>query len=70
MIAYVCALQYWAETSDLPTGGQPHQLAESVKELQEEMRCFLSFLDREVFEGVTPLGGCHLAQPKRLNLLA
>ena len=30
-------------------------LAESVKELREEMRCYLSFLDKEVFEGVTPL---------------
>ena len=30
-------------------------LAESVKELWEEMRCYLSFSDKEVFEGVTPL---------------
>ena len=42
------------EKTDLPTGGQPHLLAESVKELQEEMRCYLSFSDKEVFEGVTP----------------
>ena len=33
MIAYTHALQYWVEKSDPPTGGQPHQLAESVKEL-------------------------------------
>ena len=49
------ALQYWTEKTDLPTGGKPHLLAESVKELQEEMRCYLSFSDKEVFEGVTPL---------------
>ena len=55
-IAYACALQYWAEKSDLPTGGQPHWLAESVKEFQEEMKCYLSFSDREVFESVTPQG--------------
>ena len=29
-------------------------LAESVKELQEEMRCYLSFSDEEVFKGVVP----------------
>ena len=57
MIAYTHALQYWAEKSDPPTGGQPHWLAESVKELQKEMKCYLSFSDREVFEGVTPLEG-------------
>ena len=27
----------------------------SVKELWEEMKCYLSFSDKEVFEGVTPL---------------
>ena len=52
-----CALQYWVEKSDLPTGGQSGQLAKSVKELWEEMKCYLSFSDREVFEGVTPLEG-------------
>ena len=54
-VAYACALPYWAEKTDLPTGGQPCLLAESVKELQEEMRCYLSFSDKEVFKGVTPL---------------
>ena len=57
MIAYAHALQYWVEKSDLPIGGQPCQLAKSVKELWEEMKCYLSFSDREVFEGVTPLEG-------------
>ena len=54
-VAYTCALQYWVEKTDPPTGGQPCLLAESVKELWEEMRCYLSFSDKEVFEGVTPL---------------
>ena len=53
-IAYAHALQYWAEKSNPPTGGQPCQLAESAKELREEMRCYLSFTDHEVFEGVIP----------------
>ena len=52
-IAYTHALQYWAEESNLPTEGQPRQLAESVKELREEMRCYLSFTDHKVFKGVT-----------------
>ena len=53
-VAYTQALQYWVEKTDLPTGGKPCPLAESVKELQEEMRCYLSS-DKEVFEGMTPL---------------
>ena len=57
MIGYVCALQGWVEKSDLPTGEQPSQLAESVKELWEEMKYYLCFLDKEVFEGVTPPEG-------------
>ena len=57
VITYAHALQYWVEKSDLPTGGQPCQLAKSVKELWEEMKCCFSFLDREVFEGVTPPEG-------------
>ena len=53
-VAYACALQYWAEKTDLPTEGKPCLLAESVKELWEEMRCYLTFADKEVCEGVTP----------------
>ena len=53
-VAYAHAFQYWAEKADLPTGGQPHLLAESVKELWNEMRCYLSFSDKELFKGVTP----------------
>ena len=42
------------EKSNPPAGGQPHWLAESAKELREEMRCYLSFTDCKVLEGVTP----------------
>ena len=51
-MAYARALQYWAEKADLPAGGRPCWLAESVKELQEEMRCYLSFSDEEVLKGM------------------
>ena len=54
MVAYAWALQYWVEKVDLPTGGRPCLLAEGVKELWEEMRCYLSFLDEEVFKGMVP----------------
>ena len=57
MIAYACALQYWMEKSDLPTEGQPCHLAKSVKELWEEMKCYLSFSDREIFKGAAPHEG-------------
>ena len=53
-IAYAHALQYWVEKSNPPTGGQPCRLAESAKELREEMRCYLSFTDHKVFKGVIP----------------
>ena len=55
MVAYAQALQYWAEKTDPPAGGKPCLLAKSVKELQEEMGCYLSFSDEEVFKGVAPL---------------
>ena len=55
MVAYAQALQYWAEKTDLPAGGRPCLLEEIVKELQEEMRCYLSFLDEEVLKGMIPL---------------
>ena len=56
-IVYACAIQYWVEKSNLPAGGQPCWLAESAKELREEMRCYLFFTDYNVFEGVTPPEG-------------
>ena len=51
-VAYAQALQFWAEKVDLPTGGRPRLLVESVKEFQEEMRFYPSFLDKEVFKGM------------------
>ena len=52
MVAYVQALQHWVEKVDPSAGGRPHLLAESVKELREELRCYLSFSDEEVFKGM------------------
>ena len=52
VVAYARALQHWAEEIDLPAGGRPHLLAKSVKELSEEVKCYLSFSNEEVFQGV------------------
>ena len=52
VVAYARALQHWAEENNLPAGGGPHLLAESVMELREEVKWYLSFSDEEVFQGV------------------
>ena len=52
VVAYARALQYWAEQNDPPTGGEPHLLVESVLELREEVKWYLTFTDKEVFQGV------------------
>ena len=55
MVAYAWALQFWAEKADLPTGGKPCLLAGSILELQEEMKCYISFSDEDVFSGMALL---------------
>ena len=52
VVAYTRALQYWAEQNNPPTRGEPHLLAESVLELREEVKWYLSFTKEEVFKGV------------------
>ena len=60
MVAYAQALQFWVEKADLPTGGRQGQVVGSVKELWEEMRCYLSFSDKDVFKGIGfPKGDIH-----------
>ena len=51
-VAYTRALQHWVEEIDLPARGRPCLLDRSVKELREEVKCYLSFSDEEVFQGV------------------
>ena len=47
-LAYVKALQYWAEKAQLPCPGEPHQLAESAQELHQAMEPLATFTDTEV----------------------
>ena len=54
-MAYAWALQFWAEKGDPPTGGKPHLLAGSIVELWEEMKCYISFSDEDVFSGMALL---------------
>ena len=51
-MAYTQALQFWAEKANLPTRGKPCLLVGSVIELREEMKCYISFSDEDVFSGV------------------
>ena len=52
MVAYAWALQFWVEKADLPTGGKPCLLVGSAVKLWEEMKCYISFSDNDVFSGM------------------
>ena len=64
MVAYAQALQFWAEKADLPSGGKPCLLAGTVVELWEEMKCYISFSDEDVFNGIGPLEETLVIPPK------
>ena len=51
-MAYAKALQFWAEKANPHTKGQPCLLVGSIVELSEEMKCYVSFSDEDVFSGV------------------
>ena len=51
-MAYARVLQHWVEEINPPAGGGPCLLAEGVKELGEEVKCYLPFSDEKVFLGV------------------
>ena len=52
MVTYAWAFQFWAEKVNLLTGGKPCLLVGSVIELKEEMECYLSFSNEDVFKGI------------------
>ena len=51
-MAYAQALQFWVEKANLPTQGEPCLLAGSIVELREEMKCYVSFSDEDIFRCV------------------
>ena len=57
IVAYARTLQFWVKKVNLPTEGKPCLLVGSVIELQEEMECYLSFSDEDVFKGIAPPRG-------------
>ena len=67
-VAYTRALQFWAEKVDPPTGGRPCLLVESVKELREEMRHYLSFLEDDMFKGMALTGETSTILTEEANL--
>ena len=56
-VAYVQALQFWAEKSHPPTPGQPPLLVGSVLELREVMESYISFPSDAILSSVAPLEG-------------
>ena len=64
MVAYAWALHFWVEKADLPTGGKPYLLVGSIVELWEEMKCYISFSDEDVFNGIALLEEPPIILPK------
>ena len=63
-MAYAKALQFWVEKANPPTEGQPCLLGGSIVEPREEMKCYVSFTDEDIFSGVALLGESLKTQPK------
>ena len=51
-LAYAQAHQYWAEKVDLPVPGEPCHLMMCIHELRWHMKRYMTFSDRDVFEGL------------------
>ena len=63
-VVFAKALQFWAEKANLPIQGQPCLLAGSIVELTEEMKCYISFTDEDIFNGMAVLEESLVTQPK------
>ena len=63
-MAYAQALQFWVEKANLPTQGQVHLLAGSIMELREEVKCYVSFTDKDIFSGMALPEEPSITKPK------
>ena len=63
-MAYAKALQFWLEKANPPTQDQPCLLVGSIVELREEMKCYVSFTDEDVFSDVALLEESPVTQSK------
>ena len=53
-LVYTKALQHWAENTQPPMPGEPHQFVECVWELREAMGPLMTFKDKEVLSSDVP----------------
>ena len=51
-LAYVQALQYWAEEANPLAHSEPHPLEMSVKELRQHIGRYITFSESDIFEGL------------------
>ena len=51
-LAYVQALQYWAEEASLPAPGEPHPLVMSVREVRWHIGKYTTFSGHDAFKGL------------------
>ena len=63
-VAYVQALQFWAEKSNLPTLGQPCLLVRSILKLREVMEFYVSFPNDAILSSVALPEGFLEDQPE------
>ena len=54
-MVYAQALQFWVEKANLPSWDQPCLLVGSIVEFREEMKCYVSFSDEDIFSGMALL---------------
>ena len=62
-LAYVKALQYWAEKAQPLVPGKPCHLAESVLELWQVMEPLVSFSDEEALKDAPPSNWVEISLP-------
>ena len=51
-LAYVWALEYWAEEANPPASSKPHPLAMTVQELRQHIGRYTTFSESDIFEGL------------------
>ena len=56
------------EKVDPPMGGKPYLLEGSVVELWEEMKCYISFSDEDVFDGMALLEEIHVVTAEEATI--
>ena len=66
-VTYVRVLQYWAEQAQLPVLGQPHCLAQSVREQWWAIGLLVIFTEVEVLAAKAPSDGREVSSPQLMQ---